>query len=209
MKIADQKRIYIVGNNTGVGKTIVSAILTEAFQADYWKPIQAGDLEHSDSNIVSRLVSNDKSKIHPEAYLLQEPISPHAAAEREGIEIKIESIVAPETSRQLIIESAGGILSPINRKKTMRDLAVHLKSPALIVSRHYLGSINHTLLTIEALKDRQIPILGVIFVGDPEPESETVIVGMGGAKMLGRVSWEDGFSPSLVSQYARLLKEVL
>ncbi len=209
MKIRDQERVYIVGNNTGVGKTIVSAILTEAFEADYWKPIQAGDLDNSDSNTVSHLISNSTSQIHPEAFLLQEPISPHAAAEREGIEISLESITVPHTSRQLIIESAGGILSPVNRKATMRDLAMHLKAPALVVSRHYLGSINHTLLTLEALKAKQIPVLGVIFVGDPEPESETVIVGMGGTKMLGRIAWEASFSPMLVSQYARLLREIL
>lgn len=209
MKVRDAKRIFITGNGTGVGKTVVSAILTQALEADYWKPIQSGNTDTSDSLIVSQLISNSECQIHPEAYLLKEPISPHAAAEREGIEITLGGLVLPDSENLLIIEGAGGALTPINRKLTMRDLALHLEAPVIVVSNHYIGSISHTLMTIESLQAKQIPILGVIFVGDPEKESETAIISMSGVKMLGRVAWEDEITPVVVAQYARLFKEVL
>ncbi|MCB0328621.1 MAG: dethiobiotin synthase [Bdellovibrionales bacterium] len=209
MRIKDIKRLFVTGNGTEVGKTVVSAILAQALEADYWKPIQAGNEEDSDSIIVSRLVSNKNSEVHPEAYLLPDPISPHAAAERAGIEITFEGLLLPETNNLLIIEGAGGILTPINRRSTMRELAIHFDAPVVVVSSHYLGSINHTLMTIEALQFKNVPILGVIFVGDPEPESETAIISMSGVKMLGRVAWEDGITPVIVAQYARLFREVL
>ncbi|MCI5066683.1 dethiobiotin synthase [bacterium] len=209
MKIGELKRVFIVGNGTEVGKTVVSAILTQAFEADYWKPVQCGNIENSDSLLVSRLISNHNSSIHPEQYLLEEPISPHAAAARESVEIRLEEIEVPETENLLVIESAGGALTPLNRDITMRELALHCKAPVIVVSNHYLGSINHTLLTLEALERKSVPILGLIFVGDPDAESENVILRMSGAKMLGRVAWEDEISPVVVSQYARLFKEVL
>lgn len=202
-------RFFVTGNGTDVGKTIVSAILTQALQSDYWKPIQAGNLDLLDSSIVAGLVSNSVSRIHPERYTLTEPMSPHAAAHGEGITISINDFVLPETENGLVIEGAGGVMVPLNREKLLIDLIEKLKAPVIFVSRHYLGSINHTLLSLEALKRRKIAIHGIIFVGDPTPDSETIITTMSGVRMLGRIAWEDELSPLVIAQYARLLREVL
>lgn len=209
MRINDYDKVFITGCGTGVGKTIISAILVQALEADYWKPIQSGALEDSDALTVSRLVSSSQSVVHPETYLLKEPISPHAAAAREGIEISLDDIHIPSTNNFLVIEGAGGLLVPINRQHTIADMIRKFKAPAIVVSRHYLGSINHTLLTLAALHASNIPLLGVIFVGDPNKESETAILSMGRAKMLGRVAWEESISPAIIAQYARLFREVL
>jgi len=202
-------RFFVTGNGTEVGKTIASAILVQALHADYWKPVQAGDLEFSDSAVVSGLVSNSTSEIHPEQFRLSEPLSPHAAAERDGVSISLEDFSLPETENGLVIEGAGGLMVPLNRKELMIDLIEHLDAPVIFVSRHYLGSINHTLLSLEALKHREIPVHGLLFVGEPNRESETIIVTMSGTRMLGRIAWEDELSPLVISQYARLLREVL
>ncbi|MCB0352375.1 MAG: dethiobiotin synthase [Bdellovibrionales bacterium] len=204
-----QNNLFVTGNGTGIGKTVVSAILAEALTADYWKPIQAGDLDLSDSMTVSSLVTNSQTRVHPESYRLTQPMSPHAAAIRDGIAIELSQFRMPKTSRPLIIEGAGGLLVPLNRNETIIDLISYLEAPVLFVSQHYLGSINHTLLSLEALERRNIPIQGIIFVGEPNPDTETIIIHMSKQKMLGRIAWEDEISPALVSQYARLLREVL
>ena len=209
MKISEFNKVFITGCDTGVGKTIVSAILVQAFNADYWKPVQSGALEDSDSLTVSRLITTPDTTIHPESYLLEEPLSPHAAAARAGVEISIDAIQIPETKNFLVIEGAGGVLVPLNREHTIADLIRKFDAPAIVVSRHYLGSINHTLLTLTTLKSCNIPVLGVVFVGDPNGESETAIVNMGKTRMLGRVAWEEAITPIVVSQYARLFREVL
>ena len=178
---------FVAGIGTGVGKTVVSAILTEALKADYWKPVQAGSLDDTDRMSVEQLVSNAASRFHPEAYLLPEPMSPHASAERAGIEMNPEKIRCPETVNRLIVEGAGGVLVPFNRKILFIDIILQLKLPVILVSRHYLGSINHTLLSAEALKQRGIPVKGLIFNGAENTESESVIVGFTRLPVLGRV----------------------
>lgn len=192
---------FITGIGTDVGKTIVSAIVTEALEADYWKPIQAGDLENSDTDKVKRLVSNHKSVFHPNAYALHTPMSPHAAAEIDKVSIKAEEIYRPETSNELVIEGAGGILVPINDNKTILDL-INPNDKVIIVSRHYLGSINHTLLTLEVLKSRGLKCFGIIFNGEKNSSSEEIILKMGEIPCLGRIEVEPYFDKNVVKEYA-------
>src|SRR6056297_756114 len=138
---------FVTGIGTEVGKTVASAILTEALEADYWKPIQAGDLDNSDSHKVERLISNDKTVFHKNSFALKTPMSPHAAAEIDQVKITSKKIKRPKTENRLVIEGAGGLLVPISDKETIADL-MQPQDRIILVSRHYLGSINHTLLTI-------------------------------------------------------------
>jgi dethiobiotin synthetase len=171
-----KRPIFVTGIGTGVGKTIVSAILVEKLNADYWKPIQAGDLEQSDTLMVKQLVTNPISYFYPEAYRLTQPYSPHKAAALDGIVIDPEKIVLPETDNQLIIEGAGGLMVPLNDSFLMIDLIKKLDAEVVLVSRNYLGSINHTLLSVEALKSRDIPLKAIVFNGDTDEWSENIVV---------------------------------
>ncbi|QPH39980.1 dethiobiotin synthase [Pedobacter endophyticus] len=179
---------FVTGIGTGIGKTLVSAILTEKLKADYWKPIQSGDLETSDSLAVASLISNQKTVIHPEVYRLTQPLSPHLSARLDGIEIEMAKIAMPNTSNNLIIEGAGGLMVPLNEKDLIVDLIKKLAVEVILVSQNYLGSINHTLLSINLLKQYQIPIKGVIFNGDENKESERFILQYSEAKKLGSIS---------------------
>lgn len=159
------KPIFITGTGTGVGKSLVAAIVTEALHADYWKPIQAGYDEGTDSLMTLQLLSNSKSHIHPEVYRLKMAASPHIAAKAEGIKIKIKEIVKhlPVTKNQLVIEGAGGLMVPINKKEFVLDIIKKLKARVIIVSKNELGSINHSLLTAAILKKEKIDVAGWIF----------------------------------------------
>ena len=143
-------KLFITGIGTDVGKTVAAAIITQALEADYWKPIQAGDLDNSDSHKVKAYVSNQKTVFHSNSYALHTPASPHYAAEIDGITIDTTQIKEPVTENHLVIEGAGGILVPLNTTNTIADL-IQPDYKVIVVSRHYLGSINHTLLTIEAI----------------------------------------------------------
>lgn len=178
---------FITGIGTGIGKTIVSAILTEKLQADYWKPIQSGDLDISDSLHIKHLVSNSKTVIHPERYRLGQPLSPHLSAKIDGVHITLSEIKIPETNNILVIEGAGGLMVPLNDQDLILDLIKNLHAKVIVVSQNYLGSINHTLLTLQALKFNDIQIEGIIFNGAPNPESEAYIQNYTGIKILGRV----------------------
>ena len=166
------RKIFVTGIHTGIGKTVVSAILTEALEADYWKPIQAGDLNNSDTIAVKRLISNSVSIFHPEAYRLTQPISPNVAAAADGITIDMNTItssVPVSTNRYLVIEGAGGAMSPVNDSEVVIDLIKRLDAEAIIVSKHYLGSINHTLLTDRCdSRRKESRLLGIIFNGGPK-----------------------------------------
>lgn len=199
---------FITGISTDVGKTIVSAIITEALQADYWKPIQAGDLENSDTYKVSRLISNNKTVFHSSSYALNTPASPHLSAELDGISIDIKKIKRPDTDNQMVIEGAGGLLVPINQTDTIADLILP-SDKIIIVSRHYLGSINHTLLTYEALKQRNLSVYGIIFSGKENKSSESIILKKTGMKLLGRIDEEPYFDKNVISYYADKLKLTL
>jgi len=169
------KPIFITGIGTGVGKTIVAAILTEALRADYWKPVQSGDLDNSDTMKVQSLVSNNKTVFHPEAYRLTQPFSPHKSAELDGVEIDLDYFMLPETNNTLIIEGAGGLMVPLNNKDLMIDLIKKLNAEVVLVIQHYLGSINHSLLSLAILYSRNIPVRTIIFNGDSDIYSEDII----------------------------------
>ncbi len=181
------KKIFVTGIGTDVGKTIVSAILTEKFKADYWKPIQAGNLNETDTRRVGQLISNAKTVFHPEAYCFSKAISPHAAAHSDGMKILFSKIKLPVTKNHLIIEGAGGLMVPLNAKALVMDLIPHLKAEVVLVAKNYLGSINHTLLSIDALQARGIKIMGIIFNGITNDESEQYILNYSGVKFIGRI----------------------
>lgn len=203
-----QKKLFITGISTDVGKTIVSAIVTEALRADYWKPVQAGDLNNADAHKVKRLISNTKTVVHPNSYALKTPMSPHAAAEIDGITIDIKKIMEPKTDNHLVIEGAGGLLVPLNKNQTILDL-IKPDYKVIVVSRHYLGSINHTLLTLEMLKTKKIPVSGIVFSGDEHPSTESIIKSMGNTPILGRINNEPYFDKNVVKEYAeRFLPEL-
>ena len=202
-------RLFVTGIGTEVGKTIISAILVEALQADYWKPVQAGDLDYSDTMKVHELISNAKSVIHSETHALNHPMSPHAAAERDGVEIELEDFKVPETNNHLVIEGAGGLMVPLNRKDCVIDLIAKVDADVVLVSRNYLGSINHTLLSIEALHKRGVSIKGIIFNDVENIDTESVILEMSGLKYLGRVDLEDEFNQEIISRYADRFKREL
>ena len=197
------RRIFVTGIGTGVGKTIVSAIITEALQADYWKPIQTGSIEGTDTETVKKLITNSKTKIHPEAYCLPMPVSPHEAAEAEGVSISLKNIHVPATSNTLIIEGAGGLMVPLNDKETMLDFIKTLNAEVILVVRNYLGSINHTLLSINAIKEKRIPLAGIIYNGQPNPSSEEAIEAFCKPHVIGRIGHENKFTPPIISKYAK------
>lgn len=181
------KKYFISGIGTDVGKTVVSAVLTEALEADYWKPVQSGDLDFGDSDRVKSLVTNSRSVFHPERYRLNTPASPHYAAELDGIEISLSDFSIPHTENNLLIEGAGGLMVPLNSKDTVADLIKYFNVPVILVSRNYLGSINHTMLSIELLKNKGIEIAGIVFNGEPNPATENWILHNSGCTCIARV----------------------
>ena len=199
---------FVTGISTEVGKTVVSAIITEALQADYWKPVQAGELDNTDSMKIQRLVSNSKTRFHNTAFELSAPMSPHAAAEIDNIQIHSGEIVRPKTRNTLVIEGAGGLLVPINSEETILDLIIP-SDKVIVVSRHYLGSINHTLMTLETLKQRGLDIFGIIFSGNEHPTTESIIEKMGGVPILGRVEEEPYFDRNVIKEYAETFRNNL
>ena len=199
--------VFITGISTEVGKTVASAIVVEALEADYWKPVQAGDLENSDSHKIERLISNTKTKIHPNAYALNTPMSPHAAAEIDGIKVDLGKINPPETKNHLVIEGAGGLLVPLNERDTIYDL-IQANYKVIVVSRHYLGSINHTLLTIEKLQEKNLDV-GIIFSGDEHPTTESIILSKTNVSFLGRINEEATFDKAVVKKYAEEFRTAL
>ncbi|MCX8209857.1 MAG: dethiobiotin synthase [Lewinella sp.] len=176
---------FITGIHTDAGKTVTSAFLQRALDADYWKPIQAGDLDFGDTDRVKAWTGTDHERFHPVRHALNTPASPHYAAMLDGVNIKLEDFALPETKgRNLIVEGAGGLLVPINDRETVADLMVHLGLPVILVSRHYLGSINHTLLSIDYLQRRGIPLAGIIYSGGDSPETVRIITAQTGVKPL-------------------------
>jgi dethiobiotin synthetase len=201
-------KLFVTGIGTNVGKTIAAAILTEALEADYWKPVQAGDLESSDSHKVKSLLSNQKTVIFENSYALNTPASPHLAAAIDGIVIDIKKISEPKTKNHLVIEGAGGIFVPLNDNETVADL-IKPDHKVIIVSRHYLGSINHTLLTIEALRSRKADIAGIIFNGAENQSTEDIILQKTALQMIGRIDDEPYFDSNVIADYADQFREKL
>lgn len=208
-------KLFITGIGTDVGKTITSAIVTQALEADYWKPIQAGDLDNSDSHKIQRYISNDshpersrRTIIHENSYKLNTPASPHLAAAIDGITINVKQITEPKTDNHLVIEGAGGLLVPLNDNDTIIDL-IQPDYKVILVSRHYLGSINHTLLSFEALKSKNITLAGIIFSGDENKATEEIILSKTNAKFIGRIENEPYFDKNVIQYYADKFRENL
>jgi len=202
-------RIFITGIGTGVGKTITSAIITESLQADYWKPVQTGLTEGTDTNTIKNLLTNPISKCHKEAYCLKEPASPHLAARLEGVNINVKRITEiadtyQPANRPLIIEGAGGLLVPITDTIFTIDLIQQLKATVIIVAGNYLGAINHSLLTARSLKQEGIPVLGWIFSGETHSNEDEVVAWSGFPK-LGRIPQTNHIDKAFVKEQAEKL----
>lgn len=196
---------FVTAIGTDSGKTLVSAILCKALRADYWKPIQAG--LPSDSETIRGLLAGSGSKIYPEAYVFKTAASPHAAAAVENLKIEIEDINIPHQGADLIIEGAGGCLVPLNEHDFVIDLAVKFKAEIILVSNFYLGSINHTLLSYEALQLRKLLIKGIIFNGVPNSASEQIILHHTGLRTLLRIEPEKSVDQKMIGKYSKNLME--
>ena len=192
--------IALTGIHTDIGKTVCAAVLARALQCDYWKPIQAGSLDHTDSDTVRRL--SDTTHIHPETYRLQLAASPHTAARAEQVTIALTDLNAPATQQPLLIETAGGVCSPINDQHVVADLLAHYHWPTVLVTQHYLGSISHTVSAIDALKARGIRILGLIVNGDAHAESEQFITQYSQLPILAHIKPMSELSAHNVAQQA-------
>ncbi|MCG8237275.1 dethiobiotin synthase [Tenacibaculum finnmarkense] len=202
------KKYFITGISTEVGKTVASAIFTEALKADYWKPIQAGELDDSDSHKIKKFISNKKTIIHPNSYALKTPMSPHAAAEIENITIDLAKIIEPKTDNEnLVIEGAGGLFVPLNNTDTILDI-IKPDYKVIVVSRHYLGSINHTLLTVNLLKEKGFDV-SIIFSGDEHKTTEQIIKKMTNIPIIGRIDEEPYFDKSVIKEYADIFRDNL
>jgi dethiobiotin synthetase len=201
-------KLFITGISTDVGKTIASSIIVESLQADYWKPIQAGDLDNSDSYKIQKYISNYKTVIHENSFKLNTPASPHLAAEIDGITIDLNQIKEPKTQNHLVIEGAGGVFVPLNNTDCIIDL-IQNDYKVIVVSRHYLGSINHTLLTIEAIKNRGFEVAGIIFSGNQNESTESIILNKTGVKCIGRIEEEPYFDQNVITEYADLFRSAI
>jgi dethiobiotin synthetase len=195
------KKIFITGIGTDVGKTIGSAIICESLQADYWKPIQAGDIGYGDNEKVQSLVSNPNTRFHPNSYALKTPASPHYAAQLDGVEIDLNQIQEPITDNTLVIEGAGGLLVPLNQSNTVLDL-IKPNYHVIVVSRHYLGSINHTLMTLEMLNQKGLSY-SIIFNGDENKATESIIMKMSSSHVIGRINEEQTIDSDTIKKYAK------
>lgn len=194
------KKYVIAGIDTDAGKSLIAAILCKGLKADYWKPVQCGFEPETDSQAIARLAGLPSQRIHPEAYALQAPQSPHAAAKQEGIEIDPAAIHIPVTDNTLIIEGAGGLMVPLNDRDLYIDLFARWSLPLILVVRTYLGCINHSLLSLEAIHRRNIPLQGIVFNEGGHPESEEVILAHAKAPLLGRVPRIEKKSPETLNE---------
>ena len=202
------KQYFITGIGTDVGKTVVSAIVAEALNATYWKPIQAGDLNQLDSGTVSSLTEN--VTILPEGITLSQPMSPHAAAKIDGVNLELSDFELPKVEGNLIVEGAGGIMVPINDDGLMIvDVIEKFQLPVILVSRHYLGSINHSILTAEALNRKDIKIAGLVFVGEENKETESIILKITGASLIARIPEVSELSKDFVLAQAVKIASIL
>jgi dethiobiotin synthetase len=191
--------IVVTGTDTGIGKTVFAAALTGALDGYYWKPVQSGLAEETDSETVGRLSGLAADRILPERYRLRTPASPHLSAHIDGVEIDAKRLDPPATSRPLVVEGAGGLLVPLTREVTYIDVFARWHAPLVLCARTTLGTINHTLLSVEAIRARNIPLLGIAFIGDENTDSEDIVIALGRTRRLGRL-------PSLTPLTAESLK---
>jgi dethiobiotin synthetase len=196
-------RIIIAGIGTDVGKTVVAAVITTLLNGDYWKPIQCGSEEDLDSVVIKKLINTDQHHVYEPIYSFKKPLSPHHAARLEQVVINPNTITPPDSTRPLIIEGIGGIFTPLNTQILSGDLFASWNGQWIIVSKNYLGSINHTLLTIEALKSRNVLIAGLIFNGEPNPDTESIILNFSELPFLGRLLPEQHINKKTIQRYVK------
>lgn len=196
------ERFIVTGIGTGIGKTVVSAILAEALGADYWKPVQCGIRGERDVLRVAELLENGHRRCHPESYCLRFPVSPHQAARMEGISLDSDQLQVPHTLAPLVIEGTGGVMAPFDDGSLLLDHLVKWGAKWIVVSKNYLGSINHTLLTIAALRGRGIEPLGIVFNGEPNADSERFILSYTGLPLFGRVFQEESVNSQTIKRYS-------
>jgi len=196
-------KIFVTGTDTGVGKTVVAACLARAWQAGYWKPVQTGMVTgDDDTNTVVTLAGVPTDRVFAPAHALQAPLSPHAAAELEGIRITVDAIVPPQTAHPLVVEGAGGLLVPLNDREFMIDLMAKLALPILLVARSTLGTINHTLLSLAALRSRGLPVAGVVLNGPPNAGNRAAIERFGQVRVLAELPRVDPLDNAAVERLA-------
>jgi len=196
-------RYVVTGTDTGIGKTMFSAALTAALGASYWKPVQSGLDDETDSEIVQRLGGIGCVRILPEAYRFKTPASPHLAARLDGVAIDPMRLVPPDVPGPLVIEGAGGLLVPLSDDLLYADIFARWKLPAILCARTSLGTINHTLLSLEAMKHRGVPIFGIAFIGEENLETQRIIARMSGMPVLGRLPWLEDVSKERLHQAFR------
>lgn len=204
------ERIFVTGIGTGIGKTFVSAILAKALDADYWKPVQAGFSEGTDSEWVAKWLAGTSSVVHPEVYKLAKPASPHIAAREEGITIDIQNICKqiPANNRNLLIEGAGGLLVPLNNSTFVADLIKAMGAKVILVSRNYLGSINHSLLTARVCRDMQLPVIGWVF-NDQYLDYEDEIVQWSKFPRIASIPYSEKINGTFINTQAAAIKKQL
>jgi dethiobiotin synthase len=182
---------FVTGTDTDVGKTLVAAWLLTQLDASYWKPVQAGVMPETDSSVVRRLAEIEADRILPEAYVLPEAIAPHEAARRAGIAIDMAKFVPPVSDRPLVVEGAGGLMVPLTDTAYVIDLAAELHLPLILVARSTLGTINHTLLSLEAIRRRGLPLAGVVINGPETPHNRAAIERYGQVEVIAEIPWLD------------------
>ena len=202
------RKIFVTGIGTDVGKTVVSAIIVEALKADYWKPVQSGTYYTTDSEKIKLLTSYTQTVIHPEAYRLKEHKSPHEAAEAEGVHIDMAKINLPQTNNTLVIEGAGGVMVPLNGKEFIIDLIQKFEAETIVVIQNYLGSINHSLLTIDALKHRGVKIIGLVFNGPPHEPSKEIILNYSKLPFITWIAKESEMNKSVIEKYLKDFEKI-
>lgn len=204
------EKIFVTGIGTDIGKTFVSAILAKALDADYWKPVQAGFEEGTDSEWVGRWLKDTGSVVHPEVYRLAKPASPHIAAREEGITIDIQNICnhIPDINRTLLIEGAGGLLVPLNSTTFVADLIKEIGAKVILISRNYLGSINHSLLTARVCREMQIPVIGWVF-NDQYLDYEEEIVQWSNFPRIASIPWTDNVNGTFINSQAAAIRRQL
>jgi dethiobiotin synthetase len=192
-------RIIVTGTDTGIGKTVFAAGLTRLLDGCYWKPVQAGLDGESDSAVVRRLSGLPADRVLPEAWGLTTPASPHLAAERDGVVIDPTQLSPPTATRPLVIEGAGGLMVPLTRKVLLIDVFAAWGVPVVLCARTALGTLNHTLLSLEALRRRGISVAGVALIGEPHPDNERTLAEFGGVPILGRLPRLDPLTPQTLN----------
>lgn len=199
------KGLFITGIGTDVGKTVASAVITKALEADYWKPAQCGDLDNSDSIKIARLTGLNTLS---ETFRLKAPMSPHAAAELEGVELSINQIELPKSDKPIIVEGAGGVMVPFNSKETYLDLMVKLNLPVVLVTRHYLGSINHTILSWKVLKEAGLNLVALVISGKAHESTESYFATQMDVPFIRISELEEVNSEKVAAEAARLRSQI-